>query len=233
MDAQKPPASLLRELEQLRQENARLSRLLELRGDTVPADEQPAIPVHQPGMVTHDSPTADKLALYTDLFRARRDVYALRWENHRTGRQGWSPAIAGGWARLVDKKRARHLPLTNDVLVAHLTGDVFVGLYPLLPGGECHWLAADFDGPTAMLDALAYTKAGRSRGIAAALELSQSGRGAHVGSSSRVRSRQQLPELWARGSFMRRCCCAGRWTCDHMTVCSRIRTSYLRVASAT
>ena len=180
MDAQKPPASLLRELEQLRQENARLSRLLELRGDTVPADEQPAIPVYQPGMVTHDSPTADKLALYTDLFRARRDVYALRWENHRTGRQGWSPAIAGGWARLVDKKRARHLPLTNDVLVAHLTGDVFVGLYPLLPGGECHWLAADFDGPTAMLDALAYTKAGRSRGVPAALELSQSGRGAHV-----------------------------------------------------
>lgn len=46
--------------------------MLELRGDTVPADEQPAIPVHQSGMVTHDSPTADKLALYTDLFRARR-----------------------------------------------------------------------------------------------------------------------------------------------------------------
>lgn len=180
MDAQKPPASLLRELEHLRQENARLSRLLALRGDTVPADEQPAIPVRQPGLVTHDSPLTDKLTLYADLFRARRDVYALRWENHRTGRQGWSPAVAGGWSRIVDKKRARHLPLTNDVLVAHLSGDVFIGLYPLLSGGECHWLAADFDGPAAMLDALAYTKAARSRRIPAALELSQSGRGAHV-----------------------------------------------------
>nr|WP_210414855.1 hypothetical protein [Microlunatus elymi] len=44
----------------------------------------------------------------------------------------------------------------------------------------CHYLAADFDGPAAVLDALAYTKAARSQGVPAALELSQSGRGAHV-----------------------------------------------------
>ncbi|MFT3969096.1 MAG: DEAD/DEAH box helicase family protein [Micropruina sp.] len=180
MDALQLPHAVVRELERLRQENARLSRLLELRGDTTPADEQPAIPLHRPGLVTHDSPIADKLALYADLFRARRDVYALRWENHRTGRSGWSPAVAGGWGRVADKKRARHLQLTIDVLVAHLSGDVFIGLYPLLSGSECHWLAADFDGPAAMLDALAYAKAARSRGIPVALELSQSGRGAHV-----------------------------------------------------
>jgi hypothetical protein len=39
---------------------------------------------------------------------------------------------------------------------------------------------ADFDGPAAMLDALAYVKAARANGVPAALELSQSGRGAHV-----------------------------------------------------
>jgi len=33
------------------------------------------------------------------------------------------------------------------------------GLYPLMSGNECHFLAADFDVPAAMLDALAYTKA--------------------------------------------------------------------------
>lgn len=159
MDAQRSPTALLRELERLRQENARLSKLLELRGDTVPADEQPAIPVRRPGLVTHDSPTGDKLALYADLFQARRGVYALRWENHRTERSGWSPAVAGGWGRVADKRHARHLPLTADVLTARLSGDVFIGLYPLLSGSECHWLAADFDGPAAMLDALAYTKA--------------------------------------------------------------------------
>jgi hypothetical protein len=34
-----------------------------------------------------------------------------------------------------------------------------LGLHPLLDGDRCHWLAADFDGPTTVLDALAYLKA--------------------------------------------------------------------------
>jgi hypothetical protein len=46
--------------------------------------------------------------------------------------------------------------------------------------GTCRWLAADFDGPSAMLDALAYLKAARAVGGPAALEVSRSGIGAHV-----------------------------------------------------
>jgi hypothetical protein len=57
---------------------------------------------------------------------------------------------------------------------------VFIGLYPLLPGNICHFLVADFDGPAAMLDAFAYTKAARTGAVPAALEVFQSGRGAHV-----------------------------------------------------
>ncbi len=45
---------------------------------------------------------------------------------------------------------------------AHLVGDVFIGLYPLLADNSCNFLVADFDGPAAMLDALAYTKAARA-----------------------------------------------------------------------
>lgn len=52
----------------------------------------------------------------------------------------------------------RYLPLTPEVLAAHLTGDIHIGLYPMLPGDQTCWLAADFDGPAAMLDALAYLK---------------------------------------------------------------------------
>ena len=66
-------AQLRRELDRLRAENARLSRLLNLRGqDTTPASEQLAAP---PAMVTMASSVEDKLALYADLFRARTDVY--------------------------------------------------------------------------------------------------------------------------------------------------------------
>lgn len=66
------------------------------------------------------------------------------------------------------------------MIAAHLVGDVFVGLYPLLTDNTCHFLVADFAGPAAMLDALAYSKAARASGVPAALEVSQSGRGAHV-----------------------------------------------------
>ena len=38
---------------------------------------------------------------------------------------------------------------------------------------RCWWLAADFDGPAAMLDALAYLKAARAAGAPVALELSR------------------------------------------------------------
>jgi hypothetical protein len=53
-------------------------------------------------------------------------------------------------------------------------------LYPLLDGDLCNWLAADFDGQTAMLDALAYLKAARTWSVPAALEVSRSGIGAHA-----------------------------------------------------
>lgn len=45
---------------------------------------------------------------------------------------------------------------------------------------RCHWLAADFDGSAALLDALSYLKAARTTGVPAALEISRSGIGAHV-----------------------------------------------------
>ena len=43
--------SLGRELSRLRAENARLSRLLDLRGDTMPPPEQPAAALTPPGLV--------------------------------------------------------------------------------------------------------------------------------------------------------------------------------------
>jgi superfamily II DNA or RNA helicase len=78
------------------------------------------------------------------------------------------------------RKDATYLPMTTDVIAAHLVGEVFVGLYPLQTDNTCHFFVADFDGPAAMLDALAYTKAARACSVPAALEISQSGRGAHV-----------------------------------------------------
>lgn len=171
------------ELNRLRAENARLRRLLDLRGQDIrPNSEQLAAPVTPPGLVTITSSEDEKLRLYTSLFHARSDVYARRWENPRLGTKGWVPAVAGGWRKGMDRRHARYLPLTREVLEKHLsTGDeLFIGLYPMLPDNTCHFLAADFDGPTAMLDALAYVKAAAAVDLSSGLEISQPGRGAHV-----------------------------------------------------
>ena len=90
------------------------------------------------------------------------------------------PAVRGGWRKGVPAADMQYLPLSEQVITAHLSGELEVGLYPLLDGDLCWWLAADFDGPAAMLDALAYVKAGRAAGIPAALEVSRSGTGAHA-----------------------------------------------------
>jgi len=90
------------------------------------------------------------------------------------------PAVQGGFRKGVRPADRRYLPLTEEVVTRHLSGDLEIGLYPLLDDDRCHWLAADFDGATAMLDALAYVKAARAYGVTAALEVSRSGAGAHV-----------------------------------------------------
>jgi hypothetical protein len=45
------------------------------------------------------SPPEVKVAFYCALFAARTDVYATRYENPRTGKGGWVPAVRGGWRK--------------------------------------------------------------------------------------------------------------------------------------
>ena len=131
-------------------------------------------------MLSQASEARAKVDFFRDLFRARADVYAVHWNNARTGQAGWMPAVEGGWRKGMDRSSVRHLALTPEVIAEHLAGQRHIGLYPLLPGDRTNWLAADFDGRQAMLDSLAYLKAARAQGVPAALEVSQSGLGAHV-----------------------------------------------------
>jgi len=175
-------AGLRRELEELRRENARLRKLLRISNlEAEPArSTQSAFFDRAPGPVDAGSAPEAKVEFFAALFGARRDVYAVRWENARTGRSGWMPAVEGGWRKGRPVGEQKYLPLTREVVTAHLTGTHHLGLYPMLPGDLTGWLAADFDGPAAMLDALAYLKAARAIGAPAALEVSRSGVGAHV-----------------------------------------------------
>ena len=176
------PTAVEAELARLLVENARLLKLLRLTPQQAapPAPGQTAFFEAPPGVVHHRSSQDAKVAFFGALFAARTDVYATRFDNHRTGKSGWVPAVRGGWRKGVRHEDRDYLPLTPAVLAAHLKGEVHIGLYPLLDGDRCWWLAADFDGPEAMFDALMYVKAGRALQVPVALEVSRSGVGAHA-----------------------------------------------------
>src|SRR4051794_486881 len=227
-------AALRDEVVRLRAENARLLRLLEL----TPRDARPPGPVQTgvfdaaPGPVHAGSTATAKVAFFAALFGARPDVYALRWENARSGRSGWTPAVRGGWRKGVPAAEREHLPLTEAVITAHLSGELELGLYPILDDDRCCWLAADFDGATAMLDALAYLKAARAAGASAALEVSRSGLGAHVRCSSAHRFLQRPPGRSAAGCCVKRSPCGGGWTWPATTGSSPPRTFCRSAGSA-
>jgi superfamily II DNA or RNA helicase len=176
------PLAVAAELRRLRAENARLLRLLELtpREAAPPGPAQAGFFEAPPGPVHANSPAEEKVAFFGALFAARTDIYAIRYDNLHTGKTGWVPAMRGGFRKGVPRSERDYLPLTAEVLAAHLSGKMHVGLYPLLDGDRCWWLAADFDGPDAMIDSLMYLKAARALRVPAALEVSRSGVGAHV-----------------------------------------------------
>src|ERR1700757_77961 len=170
------------EWETWRADNLRLRRLLKLSEEQARAadPDQATLTGAPQSPVNMRSAPQDKVGFFLDLFRCRSDVYALRWENRRDGRSGWMPAIRGYWRKGMNRADAPYLPFTPDVIAQHLRGEFHIGLYPLGDDDTCWWVAADFDKEAAMLDALAYMKAARAHKVPAALEVSQSGRGAHV-----------------------------------------------------
>src|SRR5882757_1177923 len=110
----------------LRAENSRLLRLLKLTPQQAhpPGPIQTGIFEAAPGSVHAGSRPAVKVAFFAALFSARTDVYAVRWESARSGKSGWMPAIRGRWRKGIPAAEREYLPLTEEVITAHLSGDL-------------------------------------------------------------------------------------------------------------
>lgn len=130
-----------------------------------------------------------RVALFTELFRGREDVFAERFENSKTGKSGYQPKCVNQWRRGVCAKPKQRCggcpyrswePLTAKVMESHLRGERTIGVYPLLPDGRCHFLALDFDDTESETAAQAFCQVCREAEIPAALERSRSGTGCHV-----------------------------------------------------
>jgi superfamily II DNA or RNA helicase len=171
----------------LQAENARLIALLESHG----IEWRPA-PAPAPSVRESESSalsTVEKVALFRRLFRGRTDAYPIRWESVTTGKSGYSPACANEWrAGICEKPRIKCsdcgnrllIPLSDTVIYNHLSGGHTVGVYPLLEDDSCHFIAVDFDEADWREDALAFMQSCQELGVPAALEVSRSGKGAHV-----------------------------------------------------
>lgn len=139
--------------------------------------------------ISKENPEADRIAFFLDLFHARRDVYAERFESRKTGKSGYQPVCANLWRRpLCQKPKIKchecgHrtlVPLSGNVIRQHLMGDITVGIYPMLATETCRMLAVDFDKDGWQEDALAFLRVCRDHSVSATLERSRSGKGGHV-----------------------------------------------------
>ena len=177
-------SELAAECVRLQRENVDLRRRLEMQTEATPAIHASApnlVPAHLAGTVTNGSSAATKVALFRALFRGRDDVFAVRWIS-KDGKAGYSPAALKDWSQLDEKGRPARtfLPLTDDDVVAHLTGRKTIGVYPLMGDETCWFLTADFDKTGWQDDAHTFLGVCAEWGIAAVLERSRSGRGGHV-----------------------------------------------------
>ena len=139
--------------------------------------------------LTQQATPREKVALFRSLFRGRTDVYPLRWENKSSHKSGYAPACSNEWVRGVcEKPRIKCGDCPNQAFAAvsggvverHLRGDIVAGVYPLLLGNTCYFVAVDFDGEGWIEDSLAFVRACSAHHVSVARERSRSGSGAHA-----------------------------------------------------
>ena len=131
----------------------------------------------------------EKVKIFMEVFKGRTDLYAKRWTSNKTGKSGYSPVCKNEFSTYkCDKPRVkcnecpfRELtPLTEDIILKHLKGEITIGIYPLLPGDLCNFLAIDFDKKTFEKDVAAFWNICDELDIPIYVEKSRSGNGAHI-----------------------------------------------------
>ena len=136
-----------------------------------------------------DISNEEKIKIFMEVFKGRTDLYAKRWTSNKTGKSGYSPVCKNEFSVYkCDKPRMKCsecpyrelLPLTDDIILKHLKGEITIGIYPLLPGDLCNFLAIDFDKKTYENDVSAFWSICDELDIPVYVERSRSGNGAHV-----------------------------------------------------
>ena len=136
----------------------------------------------------------EKIRLFRSLFRGREDVFARRWYSMQKEKGGYAPVCANEWKYGVcikpkgkcSKCENRVLvPLDDAIIYKHLSGkdkngEDVIGVYPILPGDTCYFLAIDFDDGAWQENVSAVRSVCDEWEIPCGVERSRSGEGAHL-----------------------------------------------------
>lgn len=129
-----------------------------------------------------------KLNIFASLFKARNDIYAVRWE--KNGQSGYMPAYEVDWSdykqhkarggTFKDYPKKEKLPFDQQAIKSHLTGKKAVGVYPLLEDNTSYFIAVDFDKKNWKQSILNLYHRCSEYGIPSYIERSRSGDGGHL-----------------------------------------------------
>ncbi len=146
-------------------------------------------------MVDAGSSNTEKIGLFRSLFVGREDVFARRYENVKKGTSGYSPCCQNQWGagcilrrhgKCGDCPARQYVPVSDEVVRWHLRGKdagmkpFVMGCYPMVEDETVRFAVMDFDEAAWRRDALLVARKARSLNLPVAVEISRSGRGAHV-----------------------------------------------------
>lgn len=169
---------LIQLIENLKEENKKLKEKLYGKEEKIESPKESKV-------ISID----EKVKIFMDVFKGRTDLYAKRWTSNKSGKSGYSPVCKNEFNTYkCDKPRVkcnecafRELtPLTEDIVLKHLTGEITIGIYPLLPGDLCNFIVIDFDKKTFEEDVIAFWNICDELNIPIYVERSRSGNGAHI-----------------------------------------------------
>ena len=133
----------------------------------------------------------DRAKLFRSVFRGREDVVPRYWESGN-GRSGYSPHCRNEWKEGSCHKPCQtcinpdYIPLSDSLVIDHFRGKHILGVYPLLQGSYCNFVAADFDdhnnqfGSSLLEDVNAFCEVCEVQEIPCYVLRSKSGHGYHV-----------------------------------------------------
>ena len=139
--------------------------------------------------------SVETIKTFLSVFSGRKDIVPKHWISKKTGNTGYSPLCRNEWENnLCARKHGGSchscknqdlIPISQDLMRRHFSGNKIFGVYPLLPDETCNFLAGDFDkhkptDPEPLEEVKAYVEVCEVQDLPVYVLRSKSGKGYHV-----------------------------------------------------